>query len=181
MKKSVLKPLFGITAAGLLLAGCSPTAGTAAEVGGVKIADSAVDAVIDDCSEPLQLGEEGAARRTVALTLGAGEVARQSEELQAALPGQEILDESLAQMPQEVRDSEACVSFLEDSLNFNGALGTLQGTMQPEAFNQLVSDTFGMIELNPRYGRIVERDGQMVQEQGSLSEPVLDASGQQMP
>jgi len=174
VKKSALKPLVAIAAAGLLLTACAPTGGTAAEVAGVQISEADVDATIENCeSVGVPLVDEVNTRGNVVFSMAAGEIARQGEIFGDAQPDPAMVDEMMAaSFPADILANPECGEFLTGAMTFNTALQGLQMTMSPEDFTDELTRVVTSFDLNPRYGRVkMQEGGGALVETGSLSTP----------
>lgn len=174
VKKSAVKPLVGIVAAGLLLSACTPTGGSAAVVNGVQVPESLVQDTIDGCEAvgfPIVDGVS-MTRAGLAFSLAAAEVARQGTAFEgvSVLPRNEVAAMLETAVPAEVLQHEECGDFIIGSTSFNLALQEMQMTLPPEQLNEAITDIIESIELNPRYGRIrPQANGELVTGTGSLS------------
>lgn len=155
-----------------MLSACTPPASTAAEVGGTRITEASVDAVIDNCAAVgLPLVDQANSRGGVVFSMAAAEYARQPGAFGDARPEPELVDELLAgSLPTNVLANDECNAFLAGTTTFNVALEGMQASMDPDAFNDELTDIVTSFNLNPRYGRVKMQEGGVARiESGSLS------------
>lgn len=151
MKKLVgraVLPLLGLS----LLAGCTPTGGTAAIVNGVTIPDSRVTEFAKGCSVALENAGESVPpsliRPDMVRWVVLGEVGRQYVEAGGAGPTEE-------QLRTEIRRN-GVDNLLSDARCEQGILGLMRYALIEYSLGQQGAETTlhqYSIELNPRYGR----------------------------
>ncbi|MCG6566931.1 hypothetical protein [Tessaracoccus sp. ZS01] len=165
MKFTRLAPAVAAVAAVGLLAGCSPTAGTALVVDGNRYTESEVTQIVDGCAEALQVAPDQLRRQGVVGTLLLGGLFDSF--------GAEISEEDLrAAGAQSAQGSEQLFS-VEDCkpLALANVKTTMLGQLEPQFIEEAANNLD--VQLNPRYGKWEPWTQQLLNTSGSLSEPVV--------
>lgn len=166
MKKSAWKPLVGVAAASLLLAGCAQSPNNAAVVGNEVVKADAVTDVMQQCGDYVAQVPES----TIAVYSAFGKLL-DHDALQDAVPPREQIEEAIQQQLPQYASNKVCNDFIVGQMSFDAALGQLQQTVSPDEFTATLSSLVDEVELNPRYGDLKLQDGQMTIDSGSLSVP----------
>lgn len=132
-------------AALVVLAGCSPSPSTAANVAGTVITESALSETVDGCAE---LGVVQS-RQTMLNVLVVGEVAKEAARLMGVQIDQAAIDEAAAADPQitALMANPGCAKAVETNL--------VVSLLVPKVDQQKLMDQIAGIDvkLNPRYGQ----------------------------
>ncbi|MFD0866384.1 hypothetical protein ACFQ06_11280 [Tessaracoccus lubricantis] len=166
MKLTRLAPaLAGIAAVGLL-AGCSPTGGTALVVDGNRYTESEVDQIIDGCAEALQVAPDQLRRQGVVGTLLLGGLFDSF--------GADITDEEVrAAGSQQAQGSEQLFSVSDcEPLALANVKTSMLAQLEPQFIEEAANNLD--VQLNPRYGKWEPWTQQLLSESGSLSLPATD-------
>ena len=161
MKLTRLVP--AAVAAVALLAGCSPTPGTALIVDGNRYTEGQVDQIVDGCAEALEITSDQIRRSGVVGTLLLGELFDSFE----ADVSDEDLEAAAGQMgSQQLFDVDDC-----RPLALANTKVQMLGGLDP----QMIQDgAQGLdVQLNPRYGKWAPDTPQLLDGSGSLSVPTV--------
>lgn len=166
MKKSAFKPLIGIAAASLLLAGCAHSPSNAAVVGDKTVKAQTVTQVMDQCGDYVANVPES----TIAVYAAFGELLS-SDALKDSVPPKEQVQSVIEQQLPQYANNEVCSEFITKQMSFDAALAAKQQSVSPDEFSATLESLVDEIELNPRYGSIAVENGKMSIDHGSLSIP----------
>ncbi|MDU7360514.1 MAG: hypothetical protein E7L00_04830 [Propionibacteriaceae bacterium] len=166
MKKSAWKPLVGVAAVSLLLAGCAHSPNNAALVDGDVVKAEAVTDVKEQCGDYVANVPDG----IVAGYVSFGKLL-DHDALKDAVPPREQVESVIAQQIPELASKKVCADFIVGQMSFDNALGQLQQTVSPDEFTATLQTLVDEVELNPKYGDLKLSDGKIRIDTGSLSIP----------
>ena len=166
MKKSAWKPLVGVAAASLLLAGCAHSPNNAAVVGNEVVKADAVTEVMEQCGDYVAQAPES----TIAVYSAFGKLL-DHDAFKNSTPPRGQIEQTIQQQLPQYASNKVCHDFIVGQMSFDAALGQLQQTVSPDEFTATLQTLVDEVELNPRYGDLKLQDGQMTIDSGSLSIP----------
>ncbi|WP_139650869.1 hypothetical protein [Tessaracoccus massiliensis] len=159
-----LTRLVSAAAAVVLLAGCSPTPGTALVVDGTRYSENQITQISEACAEAMNISAEQMNRRGIVGTLLLGGLFDSF--------GADITDDQLQELgAQQGPESEQL--FTVDECR-PLALADVKVKMLGQLDQQFLFDgANGLdVQLNPRYGKWEPTSPELIDMSGSLSEPV---------
>lgn len=150
-------------AAVALLAGCSPTAGTALVVDGTRFTEAQIDEISAGCAEALEIGPDQIRRAGVVGTLILGKVFDSF--------GTEVVEQDLQALSEQQGSGQLFSNAACKPLAIADAKIQLMGSLDEATVLQAASGLD--VQLNPRYGKWQPESGALIDPSGSLSVPVV--------